>query len=75
MHLSIYWLYDLQNWQFGLLTITAFVGLGLAGLFQPSLGKASAPGRPFRQRHCRLLPGRNNDVLRDHARLVAVKPA
>jgi uncharacterized membrane protein len=31
-HMNMYWVYDLPNWLFGVLTITAFVALGLAGL-------------------------------------------
>lgn len=32
MHLSLYWVYDLPNWLFGLLTIAVFVGFGIIGL-------------------------------------------
>jgi hypothetical protein len=33
MHLSLYWVYDLPNWLFGLLTIATFVAFGIVGLF------------------------------------------
>lgn len=32
MHLSFYWVYDLPNWIFCLLTILAFIAFGVAGL-------------------------------------------
>ena len=32
MHISFYWVYDLPNWLFCLLTILAFVAFGVAGL-------------------------------------------
>ncbi len=32
MHLSVYWVYDLPNWSFCLLTILVFVTFGVAGL-------------------------------------------
>ena len=31
--MHMYWVYDLPNWLFGVLTVLVFVGLGLAGLF------------------------------------------
>ena len=32
MHVSVYWVYDLPNWSFCLLTIIVFVAFGVAGL-------------------------------------------
>ncbi len=37
MHVSFYWVYDIPNWLFCLLTILVFVGFGVAGLL-PSRG-------------------------------------
>jgi hypothetical protein len=31
--MNLYWLYDLPNWLFGILTMLAFVAIGLAGLY------------------------------------------
>ena len=31
--MSMYWVYDLPNWLFGVLTVVVFVAIGLAGLF------------------------------------------
>lgn len=33
MSFSLYWVYDLPNWLFGILTILVFVAFGVAGLF------------------------------------------
>ena len=37
MHVSFYWVYDIPNWLFCLLTILVFVGFGVIGLL-PSRG-------------------------------------
>jgi hypothetical protein len=31
--MTMYWVYDLPNWLFGTLTITAFLAVGLGGYF------------------------------------------